>query len=116
MRGTERVVSVVDEAAWVGVPVVVLGELRTGFALGTKARDNERALVRFLGHPVVEVLDVDDVVSRIYAEIVVELRKSGTPLPTNDIWIAATAACAGATVLSCDAHFRAITRVGSLIP
>jgi predicted nucleic acid-binding protein len=49
-------------------------------------------LREFLANPVVEVLDVDEEVSRHYADIVTDLRTAGTPIPTNDIWIAATAA------------------------
>lgn len=58
---------------------------------------------------------VDDLVAQIYAEIVVALRQSRRPLPTNDIWIAACAARAGATVLTFDAHFAEIDRVGALV-
>ncbi len=54
-------------------------------------------------------------VARLYAEIVRALKAKGTPLPTNDIWIAAAAARVGATVLTFDDHFRAIERVGSLV-
>ena len=50
-----------------------------------------------------------------YADIVVELRRLGTPIPTNDIWIAALAAREGATVLTTDGHFASIGRVGSVI-
>ncbi len=114
-RGDEAVVELLDSAAWLGVPAIVLGELRVGFALGSRARDNERELVTFLHNPVVEVLEVDDATSRIYAEIVVALRQAGTPLPTNDIWIAALAARSGATVVTYDAHFEAIGRVGAAI-
>lgn len=64
---------------------------------------------------VVHVLDVDDAAARIHADIVVALQAAGTPLPTNDIWIAAGCAREGATVLSYDAHFAAIGRVGSQI-
>ena len=76
---------------------------------------NAQALVLFLEHAAVETLDVDSNVVRIYGEIFVELRRKGTPLPTNDIWIAATAVHAGATVLTFDAHFREIARVGVLL-
>ena len=69
----------------------------------------------FLANPAVELLSVDHHVARIYAEIVADLRKAGTPIPTNDIWIAAAAARAGATILTYDAHFRSISRVGSLV-
>jgi len=69
----------------------------------------------FLDHPVVEVVPVDQEVSRHFAETVVELRRAGTPLPTNDIWIAASAARAGSLVLTFDRHFEAIRRVGCVI-
>jgi tRNA(fMet)-specific endonuclease VapC len=93
MRGRDSAVAVISAAKWIGVPTVVLGELRTGFLLGERARKNEEELDRFLDHPLVQVLDVDDAASRIYAEIMVMLRRRGTPpLPTNDIWIAAVAA------------------------
>lgn len=76
---------------------------------------NAQALALFLEHAAVETLDVDGNVAHIYGEIFVELRQSGTPLPTNDIWIAATAIHAGAAVLTFDAHFREIARVGALV-
>ena len=105
----------VDRAEWVGVPSVVVGELWAGFLLGTGADENIRRLEDFLNHAVVEVLFADEDVAHIYGEIFVDLRGKGRPLPTNDIWIAATAARAGATVLTFDEHFREIARVGTLI-
>jgi tRNA(fMet)-specific endonuclease VapC len=111
-RGERRVVELIDEALWVGLPAIVLGELRTGFALGRQRAANEQSLQAFMSHPVVEVLDVDDAASKIYAELVLELRRAGTPLPTNDIWIAAVAAREGATVVSYDAHFSRVRRIG----
>ncbi len=114
-RGDPTVVDLLDNALWVGVPAVVLGELWIGFLLGNRLQQNDRELRDFLANPVVESLDVDPEVARIYGEIVVDLRKAGTPLPTNDIWIAATAVRAGATVLTYDAHFKQIARVGALV-
>jgi len=96
------------------VPAVVLGELRAGFRLGTRYEKNESELRTFLSNPVVRVLDVDDDAAHNYAEIVVALRKKGTPMPTNDIWIAALAMREGATVLTFDAHFESITRLAVL--
>jgi len=115
LRGEEEVVAILDRAEWVGVPTVTLGELRTGFLLGGHGLRNEAELQRFLANPVVEVLVVDEEVSRHYAEIVTDLRAAGTPLPTNDIWIAATAARSGALVLTYDRHFQAMARVGSVV-
>jgi predicted nucleic acid-binding protein len=113
--GDDEALAAVRSAAWIGVPVIVLGELRTGFRLGRRNDDNERELLQFLGEPIVHVLDVDDAASRHYADIVVSLRRRGSPLPTNDVWIASLAAREGATVLSYDTHFREVERVASRI-
>lgn len=114
-RGNEELAALLDQAELVGVPTVALGELRTGFLLGGRRQHNESELEAFLDNPVVQVLPVDSEASRHYAEIVAELRKAGTPIPTNDIWIAAIAARNGATVLTCDGHFEQIGRVGSVV-
>jgi predicted nucleic acid-binding protein len=113
--GDHRVVELLDAAEWVGVPTVTLGELRTGFQQGRRRAENEAELRAFLDSPVVATLVVDEEVSRHYAAMMSDLRRAGTPLPTNDIWIAATAARAGALVLTCDRHFERITRVGSVV-
>jgi len=114
-RGDGRVVHILDRAEWIGVPVITLGELRTGFLLGDRRDRNEEELQAFLANPVVDALEADEEVSRHYADIVWDLRRAGTPLPTNDIWIAATAARVGAVVLTFDSHFEKIPRVGSLV-
>ena len=115
MRGDREVADLIDEAEWIGVPSVVLGELWTGFLLGRRLQDNERELREFLSNPAVEEIVVDARVARIYAEIVVTLREGGTPLPANDVWIAACAAATGVSVLTYDAHFRHIHRTGSIV-
>ncbi|HEY7891807.1 MAG TPA: type II toxin-antitoxin system VapC family toxin [Solirubrobacteraceae bacterium] len=114
-RGNEELAALLDQAELVGVSTIALGEMRTGFLLSGRRQRNETELEAFLENPAVEVLQVDRETSRHYAEIVAELRKAGTPLPTNDIWIAATAARNGITVLTCDEHFDRIVRVGSII-
>ncbi|HEY4394211.1 MAG TPA: type II toxin-antitoxin system VapC family toxin [Polyangia bacterium] len=114
-RGDAGAVEALRRASWVGVPVVVLGELRTGFVLGAHPERNEAELGRFLASPVVEVLDVDEEAARIYAEIVVAQRRVGKPVPTNDLWIAALAARAGAPVLTYDGHFAAIARIAARV-
>jgi tRNA(fMet)-specific endonuclease VapC len=111
-RGDEPAVEALARARRVAVPVVVLGELRAGFAAGARAAANERELRAFLDNPSVEVLDVDEPASIIYAEIIQQLRRAGTPLPGNDIWIASLAAREGLPVLTYDSHFEAIPRVG----
>jgi len=115
MRGEPGIVELIDRAEWIGVPSIALGELHSGFLAGRHAERNEGELARFLRHPVVEELAVDHDVARIYAEIVRSLRRKGRPLPTNDIWIAASAARAGATLLAYDAHFAVIERIGVIV-
>ena len=113
--GDSEVVSLLDSAEWIGMSSIVLGELWMGFIQGRRPKENEAELREFLANPAVELLPVDHNVARMYAEIVADLRKAGTPIPTNDIWIAAVAARAGATILTYDAHFRSIPRVGSKV-
>lgn len=114
-RGDPAVVELIDAAEWIGLPAVVLGELRVGFRLGGRWQANVADLAEFVAHPVVEVLDVDAAVAEHYADIVLDLRRRGSPLPTNDAWIAATAARHGVPVLTYDAHFEAIARVGTVL-
>lgn len=114
-RGHAEAVEIVDGADWLGLPSVVIGELWYGFLGGRHQRRNAAELSEFLANPVVEELVVDREVGRTYAEILRSLRAAGTPLPANDIWVAATAARAGATVVTYDSHFEAIQRVGCWI-
>jgi tRNA(fMet)-specific endonuclease VapC len=114
-RGDHQVVALLDTAEWIGVPSVVIGELWLGFLQGERLDRNVSELNEFLASPVVHEIVIDRDVGRVYAEIVVALRKAGTPLSTNDIWIAAAAARSGATVLTYDSHFGSIQRTGSVV-
>jgi tRNA(fMet)-specific endonuclease VapC len=114
-RGHAPVVEVLCKAREVLVPVITLGELRTGFRMGGQLARNEDELKTFLAHPLVRVLEVDEEASSLYSELVTELRRQGTPIPTNDLWIAALAAREGASVLTYDAHFEQIRRIGVLL-
>ena len=115
MRGQPAAIEALDQASWVGVPVVAIGELRTGFLLGHRTQQSTEELAAFIEHPVTEVLPVDADIATTYAELVAGLRSAGTPLPTNDIWIAASAVRHGATIVTYDAHFAAMPRVAALI-
>ena len=113
--GNPQVIKLVVTAKSVVVPTIVLGELRAGFAAGQRQEKNESELQSFLDSPVVQISSVDDDVSTHYAEIFLELRTRGTPIPTNDMWIAATAIKEGATIVTFDKHFDAIRRVGTVL-
>lgn len=110
-RGDRSAVETVTRATAVLVPAIVLGELRVGFRLGTRTDENELELARFLARDAVTVIDIDDDVATIYADILVDLRRAGTPVPTNDIWIGAAAVRTGTSVVTYDGHFDRMRRV-----
>jgi tRNA(fMet)-specific endonuclease VapC len=114
-RGDPAVVDLIDRADWLGVPSIVLGELWIGFLLGGRLEKNQAELDEFLAHPPVVELAPDRDVARIYAEMIVSLRKAGTPIPSNDVWIAATAQRMGVPVLTYDGHFMKIQQATTLL-
>lgn len=73
----------------VGLPVVVLAELWFGFLNGTKLRENTATLERFLATPRVQVLQISEQTARTFGEIATLLRRAGSKIQQNDIWIAA---------------------------
>ena len=115
ISGEPRVTELIDQASWIGVPAIVTGELRAGFLQGSRPEHNERLLCEFLDHPAVEHVRVDEETAQHYSAIVHDLRRAGTPIPTNDVWIAACGVSAGAPVLTFDAHFAMVQRVGSIV-
>ena len=90
MRGHPPLQLCMEESAVLIIPVIVLGELYTGFEAGSRAAENVERLESFLETPSVRLQDVTSDIARRYALLVNVLRRAGTPLPTNDIWIAAT--------------------------
>jgi tRNA(fMet)-specific endonuclease VapC len=114
-RGDAQVVELIDRAEWIGVPVIVLGELATGFRLSARRAANEAELDAFLANPAVDVLEVNADIAGIYADLALGLKSAGTPLPSNDLWIAATAVRHGAPVLTYDTHFHKIPRAGATV-
>ncbi len=104
-RGVPEVVEIVESADSVAMPFVVLAELRAGFALGRAGAVNERALNRFLLGPGVSVLYADDQTTQAYAAVFRQLRSQGTPIPTNDVWIAALVLQHGLALCDRDLHF-----------
>lgn len=95
-------------AGKVDISTIVLGELDAGFRLGSRYDENVSTLAEFLREPFVRVRDVTPQVGRHYGEILAALRRAGTPLSVNDIWIAATAIEAGAHLVTFDRDFARI--------
>jgi tRNA(fMet)-specific endonuclease VapC len=99
---TERFES--DDAVFLCVHV--LGELRYGALASARVADNLARLDRFSS--LLPVLSCDSETVTHYANIRFALRRTGKPIPENDIWIAAIARQHGLTLLSRDAHFRQV--------
>jgi len=93
------------------VSSIVLGELRAGFLKGSRAKRNERLLRDFLDSPRVRIVVIDEETSERYALIHDFLRRRGTPIPINDLWIAASAAQHGLRLLTSDRHFDHVPHV-----
>ncbi|GAB6042599.1 PIN domain-containing protein [Endothiovibrio diazotrophicus] len=105
MRGDEEAVERLQSLDEIGFSVISLGELHAGFRGGSRESRNRRELGRFLDSPRVRLLEIDEETTEFYGAIVVALKKVGTPIPTNDVWIAALAQRHGLGVVTRDAHF-----------
>lgn len=106
-----EVVNRIATADVVYLPTTVLGELEAAFRLGRRASDNRARLEEFLHEDFVAILPVTPDVARRYGEVFVELRTAGTPIPVNDIWIAAATIDAGAELITFDTDFDRIARL-----
>ena len=109
--GDESVAALVETADEVFVPFVVIGELRAGFATGTRQADNERLLRRFLLKDGVSILFPDEQTTHHYAAAFTQLRRQGTPIPTNDLWIAALVLQYDLQLCSRDRHFDKLAQI-----
>ena len=105
-QGHRGVMSVISETDTVAMSTVVLGELLFGFRNGSRFQDNLKQLQSFLSEAEVLTLPVSLATADHYGIIAAALRTQGTPIPANDIWIAAHAKESGAALLTFDAHFR----------
>lgn len=110
-RGEISVVESVEQAEQVWLPFIVIGELRAGFAVGSQGTRNEAVLRRFLLKPGVGILYADDQTTHHYAGIYRQLRKQGTPIPTNDMWIAALVLQHSLLLCARDAHFDVLPQI-----
>jgi predicted nucleic acid-binding protein len=110
-RGDANIVEAIATADSITLPAIVLGELLAGFRAGSREQANREELGRFLASPRVSRAPIDDETAERYAEIVLHLRRAGTPVPTNDIWIAAVAMERGLVLHTTDPHFERVPQV-----
>ena len=112
-RGDVSVVETIETADEVWLPFIVVGELRGGFAVGSKGLQNEATLRRFLMKPGVGVLYASEQTTHHYAAVYRQLRTQGTPIPTNDMWIAALVLEHSLTLCHRDAHFNVLPQLST---
>jgi tRNA(fMet)-specific endonuclease VapC len=110
-RGDQRLVAPIQEASEIFLTSVVIGELLYGFVGGKLEEQNRRLLREFLESERVRVVAIDEETAERYAVIRDYLRRRGTPIPTNDLWIAASAAQHGLRLLCLDKHFKEVPQV-----
>lgn len=114
-RGDSGAVAALAAADEIHLPLIVLGELLAGFATGGRPGRNRDDLARFMSAPRVHPMRLDEKTARHYADVFADLRRLATPIPTNDLWIAALARQHRLPVLSFDAHFASVPGV-TMVP
>jgi len=111
MRGDREVKDVLQTVDAIYLNPIVLGELGVGFSHGRARQKNEERLKQFMASSRVSVVSIEDETAERYAVILNSLWTAGTPIPTNDIWIAASAMQYGLTVVTTDAHYLKIPQI-----
>ena len=97
------IIPVLAAADQIAIPVIALGEYRYGIAQSRHRASYAEWLKGLLRDCL--VLDANEPTTRYYAEITLELKQKGRPIPTNDIWIAAPCRQHSLPLLSRDRHF-----------
>ena len=111
MRGEADRVQIVRSARLIYLPLIVLAELRAGFAAGNQESANAANLQRFLNSPRVQVLSPDEQTTHHYAQLYLQLRKKSVSIPTNDLWIAALVVQHNLILCTSDSHFQHLPQI-----
>ena len=105
-NGNTEVIRILQRAQKISICAITIGELLSGFKAGSKENINKAELEEFLDSPRVQLTGIDEDTAEFYSEIQTALKKKGKPIPTNDIWIAATALQYGLKLYTNDQHFK----------
>lgn len=105
LRGDPTSGNVLSTADEIHMPLPVVAELRYGFLRGSQLSNNERQLRTFLSRPRVHLLAPDEQTTHEYAKLMAQLRSQGTPIPINDVWIAALVVQHNLVLFDRDKHF-----------
>ena len=104
-RGSQKLLELLNECDEILVPAATYAELTYGFLRGGRLNENESLLNSFLGEEHVSFQPVTQSIAERWGYVRAALAQKGTPIPDNDIWIAATALETGARLVSYDRHF-----------
>ena len=110
-RGDRALAEMLGGCDEVGLPLVVLGEMLAGFYGGTQRVTNEALLRAFLMKPTVRVLMPGRETAEQYGRLFVQMKRAGTPVPDNDLWIAAQVLEHELELITRDAHFAKMPQV-----
>ncbi len=105
LRGHDKIKFAIQISDEIFINPIVIGELLSGLVMGKNEERNREILRKFLKSPRVNVAAIGEETSERYAAIINYLRKNGTPIPSNDIWIAASAMEYGLKVITTDKHY-----------
>ncbi|EFI33520.1 PilT protein domain protein [Desulfonatronospira thiodismutans ASO3-1] len=108
LKGDPEVADYLRKVDKIGISTISIGELLSGFKGGNREDKNREELDFFLDSPRVVVHAVDVETADFYASILDKLKSAGTPIPTNDMWIAASAFQHGYKLFSRDRHFEMV--------
>src|SRR3982751_295817 len=108
-RGEPEALEILYSAHLIGLDSIALGEILGGFAGGTKEAWNRQELEKFFASRRARRIVVDEQTAEHYARISVELKRKGLPIPTNDMWIAASALRHDLALFTYDGHFQYIS-------
>ena len=108
LGGDEHVLEALGGAEVVYMSIFVLGELQAGFLGGGKLQANKTILHKFLHKPTVQILNTTSETAEYFGMVKDALKKAGTPLPINDVWIAAHAMETGSVLVTYDHHFASV--------
>ena len=111
-EGEPAIEPLLRKAAQIAIPVIVLGEYRYGIAHSRDRKHYEEWLTEYLSR--FRILDVDEATTISYRDVRTELKRAGTPIPSNDVWIAALCRQHRLPLLSRDRHFDAVPGVRRL--
>ena len=112
VEGDDALQPVIRRAVDLAIPVVVLGEFRYGVSQSRHRAQYERWLAEFL--PAFHILDIDEETTTPYSAVRAELRRAGTPIPVNNVWIAALCRQHSLPIISRDRHFDVVRGVARL--